>query len=316
MPVTDAELTAALETTLGRRPVALTRRPHAYRTSYATEELEVRLEDGVPPLRLLLKDVSAAGLADSARPVKPPFLHDPLREIEVYAGPLAEEEGPPRCYGSVVDPEQDRYALLLELVEGRELFQVGELELWQEAARWVAGWHGRHPDPPGPRLIRHDEPFLRLWLDRAQRFTRAPELAPVAAGFDRVVESLLALPPVLAHGEFYASNVLIRDAGAARVCAVDWEMAALAPGLLDLAALTTGGWSEDDRSAIVDAYREALDPALLEPLDAVGFELALDCCRLQLALQWLGWSEDWQPPADRTHDWLAEAVEAWGRIEA
>jgi hypothetical protein len=313
MPVTDAELAAELEKSLGRPPLALERRPHAYRTSHATEEVEVRL-DASPPLRLLVKDVSASGLTDSARPVKPPFLHDPLREIEVYAGPLAEEDGPPRSYGAVVDSGRDRYALLLELVEGRELWQAGELEAWQDAARWLAGFHGRHPAPAAGRLIRWDDAYLRRWLDRAQRFTGSPELAAVAAGYDRVVECLLALPPVLAHGELYASNVLVRDSGA--VCAVDWEMAALAPGLVDLAALTTGGWSDAERTAIEDAYREALDPGLRDPLEAAGFDAALACCRLQLALQWLGWSEGWQPPAELEHDWLAEALEAWERIEA
>jgi Ser/Thr protein kinase RdoA (MazF antagonist) len=314
MPVTDAELADTLEATLGRRPLELARRPHAYRTSYETEELEVRLENGAPPLRLLLKDVSASGLSDVAR-IKPPFLHDPLREIEVYAGPLADEDGPPRYLGSVVDPANERYALLLELVDGRELFQVGELELWEEAARWLAGFHGRHPEPAAPRLIRWDDAHLRLWLDRAQDFTGAAELVPIAAGYERVLDRLRALPAVLAHGEFYASNVLIRNR-TDRVCPVDWEMAALAPGLVDLAALTTGDWSDRERGAIEAAYREALAPELREPLEAAGFDAALDCCRLQLALQWLGWSEDWRPPADRAHDWLAEALAAWERIEA
>lgn len=314
MPVTDAELAAVLETSLGRRPIELVRRPHAYRTSYELEELDVRLEADGPALRLLLKDVSASGLSASARSVKPAFLLDPLREIETYAGPLAEEDGPPRSYGAIVDPHRGRYVLLLELVEGRPLSEVGDLALWQDAARWLAGFHGRHRMPAPERLIRHDAAYFRLWLDRARSFTRAPELAPVGAGHGRVLERLQALPAVLAHGEFYASNVLIRDTGG--VCPTDWEMAAAAPGLIDLAALTTGSWSEDERAAIVEAYRSSLAPALRAPLEAAGFDASLACCRLALALQWLGWSEEWQPPADRAHDWLAEAISAWERIPA
>jgi hypothetical protein len=30
--------------------------------------------------------------------------------------------------------------------------------------------------------------------------------------------------------------------------------------------------------------------------------------RLHLAVQWLGWSPDWTPPAEHAHDWYAEAV--------
>jgi hypothetical protein len=313
MPVTVDDLVSELEGTLGRRPVSVERRPHAYGSSYATEELDVWLDDSPSPLRLLLKDVSAGGLSDSARFVKPAFCQDPLREIETYAGPLAAETGPPRFYGSVVDPERGRYVLLIERIDGRELYQVGELAHWLAAARWLAGFHGRHPDPGLGRLIRHDDSYRRRWLARAEAFTGAPELAPIVSGYERVLERLRALPVGLVHGEFYASNVLIRIGGEHTVAPVDWEMAALAPGLVDLAALATG-WSGGDRLAIVDAYRRALPPGLEEQLAAVGFDDALACCRLQLALQWLGWCDGWQPPADRAHDWLADAVEAWEEI--
>ena len=47
-------------------------------------------------------------------------------------------------------------------------------------------------------------------------------------------------------------------------------MASLAPGLVDLAALTTGDWSDRERAAIEDAYREALAPALREPIEAAA----------------------------------------------
>ena len=34
----------------------------------------------------------------------------------------------------------------------------------------------------------------------------------------------------------------------------------------------------------------------------------LDCCRLHLAVQYVGWATTWSPPADQRQDWLAEAV--------
>jgi hypothetical protein len=37
-------------------------------------------------------------------------------------------------------------------------------------------------------------------------------------------------------------------------------------------------------------------------------EEAMAACRLQLALQWLGWSRDWSPPPEHAQDWLSEAV--------
>jgi len=35
----------------------------------------------------------------------------------------------------------------------------------------------------------------------------------------------------------------------------------------------------------------------------------LNCCRLFLAVQWLGWADKWVPPSEHAHDWLAEALE-------
>src|SRR5262249_24535960 len=99
------------------------------------------------------------------------------------------------------------------------------------------------------------------------------------------------LPATLLHGEFYASNILIESKGArCRVAPVDWEMAAWGTGLLDLAALTAGNWRDEDRTALALTYRahwsdtERWNP----PLDE--FLLAFDCCRVCLAVQWLGWS--------------------------
>ncbi|MGH2683850.1 MAG: phosphotransferase, partial [Actinomycetota bacterium] len=105
------------------------------------------------------------------------------------------------------------------------------------------------------------------------------------------------------HGELYASNVLVdRTDDGLRVCPVDWEVAAAGPGLVDLAALTAG-WNEPDREAIVSAYMEEDSTA-----DADAFHRGLALCRLHLAVQWLGWSPDWRPPAEHAHDWLSEAA--------
>ena len=89
---------------------------------------------------------------------------------------------------------------------------------------------------------------------------------------------------------------------------MDWETAALGPGLMDLAALTSGAWTDEERTEMSAAYHEALlahggsTPSFRDLL------LALDDCRLHLAIRWLGWAEDWSPPAENAHDWLGEAM--------
>jgi hypothetical protein len=314
---TDADLGEALQAALrevGRAPASeFRRRPSEYRTSFPLEELDVDLEDGAN-VRLALKRLAWSGLGDQGRLAKPRFLHDPRREAAVYASVLEPAAlGAPRYYGSVVDPERDRYWLFVEWVEGRELYQVGERGLWEAAARWLARMHtelagevDRHA--AAGRLLDHDSTYYRRWMQRAREFARATgQPASRARAIDRlgerhgtVVEALLALPKTVIHGEFYASNVLVdADSAQARVAPVDWELAATGPGPTDLAALVSGDWAAEDRAAIASAYRSAAGASLE----------GLDFARLQLAIQWLGWAPAaWIPPKGQRHDWLAEAV--------
>jgi len=312
---TDAELMAAVREAMrpldGAVAVALRRRPSEYRTSFPLEELEVELDDG-GSLRLAFKRLDWDGLDEGARLAKPRFLHDPGREPAVYASVLGPDLGAPRYHGAVLGPE--RHWLFVEWVEGRELYQVGERELWEAAARWLATLHVRlAPDlerhAEAARLVDHDAAFYRRWIERARHFAGDPGQPAarragvewLAARHEAVVEALLTLPQTVLHGEFYAANVLVAaDTPVPRVAAVDWEVAAAGPGVSDLAALISGDWAPQDREAIAAAYG-GVGGASVE---------GLDHARLQLAIQWLGWAPPrWAPPEGQRHDWLAEALE-------
>jgi Ser/Thr protein kinase RdoA (MazF antagonist) len=314
---TDVELTEAVERILGRAgigPVLEVRRRHSeYRTSFPLEELDVALEDSTS-LRLAFKRLGWDGLDQEARLAKPRFLHDPRREAAVYASLLEPAAiGAPRYYGSVIEPGRERYWLFVVWVEGRELYQVGERELWKAAARWLGRMHTELGDgldrrAAAGRLIDHDGAFYRRWMERAREFARAPgrpashatAVEWLGERHEPVVEALLALPKTVIHGEFYASNVLVdAESAAPRVAPVDWELAATGPGLTDLAALVSGDWSGDDREALVRAYGSV---AHTSPRD-------LEFARLQLSIQWLGWAPPtWKPPPGQRQDWLAEAL--------
>jgi Ser/Thr protein kinase RdoA (MazF antagonist) len=302
----DAELRAGLEEALasvGLEPAGeLERRPSPYRTSFPIEELRVELR-GRGPTRLACKQLDWEELEPAAQLAKPRFLHDPAREPAAYrALPPSAPAGPPAFFGAVEDG--GRHWLFVEWVEGRELFQVGERELWEAAARWLARFHValapeldrcRHE----ARLIEHDAAFYRRWMERAREFAADTEPVEWLAGrHELIVEALLALPRTTIHGEFYASNVLVSDT---RVAPVDWELAGAGPGLTDLAALVSG-WPEPDRRALAAAYAD-------EPGVPEFTERDLDFARLQVAIQWLGWAPpEWEPPEERRHDWLGEAV--------
>lgn len=301
----SGEVQAVLEGILGYPIESLRRVPYAYGTSSAIDALEAQTPAGAV-VRLLLKDLGGAPVL--ARSVKPAFLRDPLREIEVYREILGPRRlGTAHCYGSVVDPDQGRHWLLLEHVPGVELWQIGELSIWQEAARWLAQLHETCREVKHPRLLQYDRGFYERWLHRALAVSRDPRLQPIAAGFPTVIDRLLALPVTLIHNEFYPSNVLIERRGTSvRVCPVDWEMAARGPALIDLAALTAGKWSGQERSSIVTAYVEARQGSM----DTANLRSELACCRLVLALRWLGWSQEWEPPPEHAQDWVRVAVAA------
>jgi phosphotransferase family enzyme len=314
MGVDDSVLREALERMIGGADgqlVALARRPYAYRTSFPLEELDVRFAGG-RRLSLISKDLDRSALDEPAREAKPEFLHDPLREIVVYRDVLASMAlGTARYYGSLVEPERRRFLLFIEKVAGVELWQIGEIEVWEKVARWLATFHDEASAIASPHLLAYDADFFAAWPERALVFARDDMLSCVAARYDDVVAALLALPQTMVHGEFYAANILVsRDGDAPRIAPIDWEMAGVGPALLDLAALTSGRWSDDDRRRLEAAYATALSRPVAEDELAVG----LACCRLHLALQWLGWSPTWAPPDEHRHDWLGEARAAAERL--
>ncbi len=287
-------------------PVArVDRRPCPYASSFAIDEIDVAFADG-SELRLVLKDMRREAMTDSARRARPEFLYEPRREMHMYRRLLPQAPPGTAAWFGVMAPS----ALLLERVDGLELRLVGDFAKWKQAARWIARFHRTSALTPAadrePLLV-YDEAFYWLWLERAQRFAAArpvarPLLDRLARVYGAIVNRLANLPRTVIHGEFYPCNILMAtNAEGERVCPVDWEMAATGPGLIDLAALTTG-WSAEQRQALIDAYQ--LDAPV--PRE---WAIDLDCCRLHLAMRMLGWSDAdaWAPPPQHAHDWLAEA---------
>ena len=295
-------------------------------TSFNLVDLEIDLEDGTV-LRLLLKDLGLKNLHETARQIKPGFLYNPLREIKTYEEILAPNcFGTAHYYGAVVRSDEDRFWLFLEKMSGLRIGAVDDFGAWLEAARWLARLHARFMGEGNTLkrsvpLLQHDDAFYRLWLERAAMFHSDQITQSVReslkCGYDRAIERLIHLPSTLIHGEFFASNILVEETRAGwHICPVDWEMAAVGPGLIDLAALSSGSWAESERTEMAAAYHDALvsegTPVL--PLD--DLLLALDDCRLYLAIQWLGWAPDWSPPPESAHDWLSEAIALVGKMRA
>jgi hypothetical protein len=319
----DAELRELLERALSeaagapRRVALLARRPFSYETSFAIDELEVQVGDG-ESLRLLVKDVGSGGLSAPAAAAKPAFTLDPGREIVVYRSLLdAADLSTPRFYGAVEDPASGRAWLFLEQVEGEVLADVGDPAAWEAAAAWAGCLDQRLGDRAvdlGPRLVRRDRQWHSQWIRRAVfasstdgdgELERRLQPAVGAAFLDR----LEALPESFVHGELYASNVIVerREQEEVRIAPVDWELAGAGPFALDLAALVSG-WRGEERQAMCDAFRTALPPERRNGISRDRLLDAVNLCELSLALQWIGWSQQWLPPAEHRRDWTAEAL--------
>ncbi len=333
------ELRGALEEVLQRhfrrprRVRQLQRRRSDYSSSYTIDDLDVLLDQD-QSLQLVLKDLSPSSLLQMARQVRPHFLYEPRREIETYERILAVEDwGTPVWFGAVVSGGSERYWLFLERVEGVPLWQIGPMEVWEDAARWLARMHTAfdarqrsHGHPGLAHLLRYDEAFFQTWMTRAEGFLRSGpasdspvtgrRFARLAEHYPTVIRRLTALPATLIHGEYYPSNILVRSQGegVGQICPVDWELAAIGSGLIDLAALTSGDWNDRQRERMVSAYRDESGLAGVGGCSLAELIETIDHCRLHLAIQLLGWASDWAPPEEHTHNWLAEALRLADRL--
>jgi hypothetical protein len=260
----------------------------------------------------LRKDLRPAALLGHARTARPPFVHDPRREPSAYRDLLR-----PLALGPYCPAAGDDW-IVIERVPGVELWQIGELGVWVRVAAWVARMHRRlaaavPAGPPARRvglsraervpLLVHDAGLFATWRERA---AAAGAPAVVLAAHRRATERLLSIPPTLVHGELYPSNILVRTVGfRLDVWPVDWELAGLGPAVLDVAALTAGGWAAPEREAMVRGYFEAAG----HPSGSwTAFRGDLDAARLHLCVQWLGWAPGWTPPPEHDHGWLQEAL--------
>jgi aminoglycoside phosphotransferase (APT) family kinase protein len=335
-PPPQIELIAALQAWLGRLSssrciVDVEMRPFAYASSFAIEEADVRFDDG-SVLELVCKATDEEAMLTEARRIKPRFLHHPRREILTYERLLAPlDVGAPRFYGSAVDPRTGHRWIFLERVCGVPLTEVGDFGVWQQACRWLASMHHRMAGDPGAAdaiatvpLVQYDRAHAQLWMSRAQEHvqadvaqprTRRERFASLAPKYDAVLDEIAAEPAGFMHGEFFASNVLVETvSGQGRIRPIDWEVAGVGPVLMDLAALTAGRWTQDERTQLASAYRTAAAGLTHAPPPPDDFMRALDCCRLQLAVERLGWARRWTPPVTHSQDWLGDAMHAADRL--
>jgi len=196
----------------------------------------------------------------------------------------------PTYFGTHSDTATGETWLILEYVDKNVRPSKETPDRLVGAARWIGRFHAaaeeRLSNSYMSVLNRYDFEYYLGWACRTAQFAgdfhqSFPWLAVLCKRFENLVDSLLALPLTVIHGEYYYKNVLFRDTN---VYPIDWESAAIAAGEIDLAALTDGAWPAEIVRQCELEYQQTRWPEDV-PSD---FERRLDLARFYLHFRWLG----------------------------
>lgn len=268
----------------------LHREPIGFRSSVPCEVVTCR--DGAGRERRLFCKYGELTADDG-----PNHRHGVGYEADVYRHVLQSSHlSVPAFVGSRSDPATGAVWLILEYLEhALPLAHTPQPEAaLRGAARWIADFHTEHGAASAaqnaPPLCVYDEQYYLGWVHRAAEFTRSfheryPWLPPLFAGAAPLMRLLTTEPFTIIHGELEANNLLVKDGA---VYPIDWESAAVAADVIDLANLTWG-WDDEIARQCVEDYRRTRWPQG-SPED---FEDRLTAARLYLACRWLGDRPEW-----------------------
>jgi thiamine kinase-like enzyme len=314
----EEALTAARGTE--SRIVAIRRRPSPFASLSPAEEISLTLNSG-QAVNLFGKYL---GPEERDHPEKQ--CRD--REIRIYEELFkGEVDLPvPRYLGARWDAESGRRQVFLEHLDDWSL-QYHELKYWFEAARRLAHFHA-HFARRSERLnacdflLRFDAPYLTEWARRAQAAVGrwlpklATELRPIVEGYGRVTTPIQSQPPTLVHNDLAPKNVIAcRTGESARIALVDWEMAGVGCGVLDLVHLKHGLGAEDDRR-MCDVYFQALAESGCGTPVGGAREQLLTACDLHITMYRLAFGQTWSVPAETMAQWVDDVRRMYAGLAA
>jgi hypothetical protein len=230
----------------------------------------------------------------------------------------------PRYYGSNWNETTRRLEIFLEYIDDWNL-KYHDLEYWFIAARRLAQFHVYFATRAEKLLacdflLRFDSRYLYEWADRALSVVRdqseklAAELALALGSYDRVSEILARQPLTLAHNDLAPKNVLAdRSSKPPRICFVDWEMAGIGCGLMDLVALKYGLDPVNDQKMRM-VYCSALAGTDLLPSRSEDRRSLFAACELSQTVYRLAHSKSWRLPIAKVAQWVSEARQLVMRI--
>ncbi|NND04611.1 MAG: phosphotransferase [Acidimicrobiia bacterium] len=257
-------------------------RSHTYWSEFVTLRFDSR-----PDLRIFCKYYDGSSHRDLGHGHRGGLRY----EVDVYRSVLSGFDVTlPVFLGASYNDNSGETLLVLDSIDGA--VKVTKAPEWKDRMHEAAQWLGRFHRLGGASderdwagtLMRYDSDYYRGWPERARVLARPfrsrfPGFEESCAAFGESIDTLLSLAPTLIHGKFYPKEVLV--AGGA-IYPVDWESAAMAPGVIDL-AMFIDGWGPTAEPWI-DAYCEARWAREIPN----GFESALRAARLYVHMRWLG----------------------------
>ena len=300
---------------LGRNVVVTVLRsdPIKVPSLFPADVLSVSLADGTE-LSLFVKHLGAEQADHPDKQYR-------CREVRIYEV-LLRDVGLPvaRYYGSRWNVATQRRDVYLEYVPDWSL-KYTDLEHWPTAARRLAQLQAYFAARPEQLLacdflLRLDAGYFHAWAERALSavVSRLPDLARglegIVASYSRVAELLERQPITLVHNDLAPKNVVAdRSCTPARICLVDWEMAGVGCGLLDLVHLKYGLGPRPD-SQMRAAYCAELAGSGLLPTRPRELKRLFAACEVHQTMCRLAYFATWHTPAERVAQWVREA-EQW-----
>ena len=247
------------------------------------------------------------------------------REILVYEKLLQKNHLPAvKYYGSRWNEMTKRREVFLEYIDDWNL-KYHNLEHWFTAARRLAHLHAYFATRAErisdcDFLLRLDDRYLCEWANRAlsvvadQSAELATELACIVDNYKRVAEVLIRQPLTLVHNDLAPKNVIAdRSSSPARICFIDWEMAGVGCGLMDLVHLKYGLDPVNDQK-MCTAYCEELEGTDLLPPDPQSRNSLFAACEVHQIIYLLAHSKSWRLPIAKVAQWVMEVEQFMARI--
>jgi len=289
---------------------SVTRQSSPFATLFPADVLSVCCSDG-RQIRLFLKHL---GSEQADHPDKQ--CRD--REVRVYEELLRDDALPvARYFGSRLNEATRRHELYLEYVDDWTLRHHG-LQHWYTAARRLADFHAHFAARSNTLrdcgfLLNLDESYFADWAGRAHAAV-AQQSAELGSRMEKLCFeygpacALLAhQPATLVHNDLACKNVIAdRSCTPARICIIDWELAGIGCGLLDLVHLKYGLDAASEQQMLGE-YRSQLRLIDLLPGDDHEFARLLAACELHKTHYRLAHSPAWKLPMEKLACWVGEA---------